>query len=118
MTSTPIVSLAALAAAAILLSGPAQAASPAQVGVAAHETAVDAPLADFTKYTGKEQAVDTPMDLPTPEPEAEPSRVHYVRNLASGRLPEPGAWLMMLIGFGGAGGLLRHSRRRARAASI
>ena len=118
MASKLIVSLVALAAATTLLSRQAQAASPAQAAVSAHETAIDAPLADFTKYAGKEQAADAPMDLPAPEPEAESGRVQYVRNLASGRLPEPGAWLMMLIGFGGAGGLLRHSRRRARAASI
>lgn len=117
MTFKPIVSLAAIAAATTLLTGPSQAASPADIGVASDQSVMGAPIdaVDFTKYRGKEQAVDAPADLP---PAAEPSRIQYVRNLASGRLPEPGAWALMLIGFGGAGYLLRRARRQARAASI
>lgn len=120
MTFKSIVSLAAMTAATTLLACPAQAASPAVVGAAPDQTAIDAPIgdADFTKYTGKEQAVDAPLDLPAPEAAPETSRIQYVRNLASGRLPEPGAWLMMLVGFGGAGYLVRRNRRRARAAGI
>ncbi|MGH6911911.1 MAG: PEP-CTERM sorting domain-containing protein [Phenylobacterium sp.] len=111
-----IVSLAAVAAATTLLSGSSQAASPADVGPAPDQSVMGAPIeaVDFTKYSGKDRAVDAPVELPA----AEPSHIRYVRNLASGRLPEPGAWALMLIGFGGAGALLRHSRRQARAASI
>jgi len=120
MTLKPIVSLAAMAVATILLSGPSQAASPVVAGVAPQQTAIDAPInaADFTKYSGKEQAVDAPLDLPAIAPDQVPTHIQYVRNLASGRLPEPGAWVMMLVGFGGAGYLVRRNRRRARAASI
>jgi hypothetical protein len=116
MTFKLTVSLAALAVATTLLTGPSQAASPALVGAAPDQTAVETPVgaADFTKYSDKEKVVDAPLDLSA----IEPDRIQYVRNLASGRLPEPGAWALMLIGFGGAGHLLRRSRRRARAASI
>lgn len=31
---------------------------------------------------------------------------------AIGAIPEPGAWAMMILGFGGVGGLLRHRRQR------
>jgi hypothetical protein len=118
MTFKPIVSLAAMAIATTLLTSPSQAASPADVGAAPAPGAIEAPIdgVDFTKYSGKEEAVDAPLDLPAVS--AQPDHIRYVRNLASGRLPEPGAWAMMLIGFGGAGALLRHARRRARAASI
>jgi len=115
MTFKLIVSLAAAAVATTLLTGPSQAASPVALGAVSAQAAVEAPTdaVDFTKYSDKEKVVDAPLDL-----SAEPSHIQYVRNLASGRLPEPGAWVMMLTGFGGAGFLLRRSRRRARAASI
>ena len=114
-----IVSLAAVAVATTLMTGPSQAASPADIGAAPNPATIGTPIdaVDFTKYSSKEPAVDAPLDLPAVSA-AEPNHIRYVRNLASGRLPEPGAWAMMLIGFGGAGALLRHSRRRARAASI
>lgn len=117
MTFKPIVSFAAIAVATTLLTGPSQAANPADISAAPDQSVLGAPIdtIDFTKYSGKEQAIDAPVDLP---PAAEPNHIQYVRNLASGRLPEPGAWAMMLIGFGGAGFLLRRSRRQARAASI
>jgi hypothetical protein len=115
MTLKLTVSLAAMAVATTLLTGPSQAASSA-VGIAPEQATVETPVgaADFTKYSDKEKVVDAPLDLST----IEPNHVQYVRNLASGRLPEPGAWALMLIGFGGAGFLLRRSRRRARAAGI
>jgi hypothetical protein len=37
-------------------------------------------------------------------------------SLTSG-VPEPNTWALMLIGFGGAGGMMRLSRRRALAAA-
>lgn len=116
MTFKLIVKLAAMAVATTLLPGPARAASPAEIGVATDRvTGAPVDAIDFTKYDGKERAVDAPLDLP---PAAAPNHIQYVRNLASGRLPEPGAWAMMLIGFGGAGYLLRRNRSRARAAGI
>jgi len=120
MTFKLIVSLAAIAVATTLLTGPSHAASPVVAGVAPEQTAIDAPIdaVDLTKYSGKEQAVDAPLDLPAIEPDQIPRHIQHVRNLASGRLPEPGAWVMMLVGFGGAGYLVRRNRRRARAASI
>jgi hypothetical protein len=108
-----IMSLAAVAAAASLLSGPAQAATPAALGANPVGIAPAVDAVDFTKYSDNEKAVDAPFVPPAP-----PNHVRYVRNLASGRLPEPGAWTMMLIGFSGAGYLLRRNRRRARAAGI
>jgi hypothetical protein len=118
MTLKLIVKLAAMAVATTLLASPSLAATPAEIGVVADQGVTGAPVdaTDFTKYDGEARAVDAPLDLP---PDAQPkSHIQYVRNLASGRLPEPGAWAMMLIGFGGAGYLLRRNRSRARAASI
>ena len=45
------------------------------------------------------------------EPVAAPSMLDQVSVLAS-RLPEPADWVLMIIGFGGAGGALRLRRRR------
>lgn len=120
MTFKLIVSLTAMAVATTLLTGPSHAASPVVTEVAPEQAATEAPIdaVDFTKYGGKEQAVDAPLDLSALEADQIPNHIQYVRNLASGRLPEPGAWVMMLVGFGGAGFLLRRSRRQARAASI
>lgn len=44
-------------------------------------------------------------------PAAAPSMIQQVSVLAS-HLPEPADWVMMIIGFGGAGGALRLRRRR------
>ena len=120
MTLKLIVSLTAIAVATTLLTGPSHAASPVVAGVAPEHAAIEAPIeaVDFTKYSDKERAVDAPFDLSAIEPDQIPQHIQYVRNLASGRLPEPGAWVMMLVGFGGAGYLVRRNRRRARAASI
>jgi hypothetical protein len=116
MTFKLIVNLAAVAVATTLLTSPSQAASPADLGAAPDHATIQAPpdAVDFTKYSDKEKVVDPRADVAA----AEPDHIQYVRNLASGRLPEPGAWAMMLIGFGGAGYLLRRSRRLARAANI
>lgn len=116
MTFKLIVSLAAVAVATTLLAGPSQAASPVDLSAAPNQISIQAQpdAIDFTKYSDKETVVDPRADVPA----AAPDHIRYVRNLASGRLPEPGAWAMMLIGFGGAGYLLRRSRRLARAANI
>jgi len=40
-----------------------------------------------------------------------------VGNLVAGGVPEPATWAMMIVGFGGIGGLLRRSRGRAALAA-
>jgi hypothetical protein len=50
--------------------------------------------------------------LPTVSPEAEAPPPSVIDGLAKGSLPEPTAWALMVLGFGGIGTLLR-SRRRA-----
>jgi hypothetical protein len=69
-----------------------------------------APVLAVTKLAA-EPEVALALTQKAAEPAAPPSVIDQVSVLAS-HLPEPADWVLMIVGFGGAGAALRLRRRR------
>ena len=69
-----------------------------------------APALAVTKLAAGPEVTEA-LTQQAPQPVAPASVIHQVVVLAS-HLPEPTDWVLMIIGFGGAGAALRLRRRR------
>lgn len=101
--------------------GVAVAAAGGLVAIAAHAGGVRAEIGEPNPWVGTRPDPAAPLDGRAEMALQDGGNARYIGidNLSragstSGGVPEPAAWALMIVGFGGVGGLLR--RRRARRA--
>lgn len=71
----------------------------------------------FTGATGSFGGIAT-ADVRGRSPTAPLFKLNFTGNLSAPALPEPGTWMMMLLGFGSIGFAMRRNRREQKLAQI